>query len=142
MNYFVRKTASAEVLGPFSTEQIKSLLAEGSLGKDSLATADLGESLEQIAKAPMKDWNKLASIPDLFASTKKYDDENLQSMADVPMSSRQKLGYVTIAWAGTAVLTFPGIMYPPAFPAGFWRRNFFSVNLLSIKLRVGFGFAC
>ncbi|MEK7781891.1 MAG: hypothetical protein AAB370_10375 [Verrucomicrobiota bacterium] len=119
MNYYVRKSADADIQGPLSVEEIKLLLAEGGLSDESLATADLGEGLERIANAPKNDWSKLNSIGDLVGHSPDFNESNHRALeANAEISFGRRFGFVVIAWVLTAVATYPGIMYPPAFPAG------------------------
>lgn len=61
MQYFVR--SNGKIDGPLSIDEINSRIAAKSLGPDTFASAALGETTGEIAKAPEKDWLFLAEIP-------------------------------------------------------------------------------
>ena len=61
MRYFVR--SNREIDGPLSIDEINSRIAAKAFGAEALATADLGETKDKIARAPERDWIFLAELP-------------------------------------------------------------------------------
>ena len=63
MKFYVKKSKSSEVEGPFTIEQINQMVSQRQLFYNSLAVTDRGESLEEVRQFPRKFWQKLADIP-------------------------------------------------------------------------------
>src|SRR5688500_15968193 len=54
MRYFVR--SNERIDGPFSIDEINARIAAKALGTDSLARSALGETMDEVVKAPKSDW--------------------------------------------------------------------------------------
>ena len=61
MKYYVKDRDRIE--GPLTVSEINSRIACGSVDAGSLATSDLGERPEQVAKASAHEWFGVADIP-------------------------------------------------------------------------------
>jgi hypothetical protein len=76
MKYYIQRHGRVE--GPLTVDEINSKLASGVIDSHWLATADLGESLEGILKAPERDWVPLAELPGI-AGIKKTSEQPRQT---------------------------------------------------------------
>ena len=61
MKFYVR--SDGNIVGPFTVDEINLKIEAGALSSESLATADLGETIERLAKQPKSDWLSLADVP-------------------------------------------------------------------------------
>lgn len=61
MQYYIQRYGRVE--GPLSVGEINSKMASGLVDLHWLATSDLGEPLENILKAPERDWFPITEIP-------------------------------------------------------------------------------
>ena len=62
MKYYVKRVDTLDLQGPFTLEELNRRVASGELDSRWLATADGGETLEELRKAPEEDWSWLAEI--------------------------------------------------------------------------------
>ena len=60
MKYYLR--SDRNISGPFTVDEINLKIQTGALSSDSLATSDLGETIERLAKQPKSDWLFLAEV--------------------------------------------------------------------------------
>ena len=63
MKYYLRKSGVTDAEGPFTLEEINAAIASGTLTMPCSATSGIGETFEQIKRAPEHDWVCLAEVP-------------------------------------------------------------------------------
>jgi hypothetical protein len=61
--YYVRKTEDAQILGPFTVEQIRDMLTHGALDGDSLGLVAREQDLKKVAESDRNDWVRVADVP-------------------------------------------------------------------------------
>ena len=105
MNYFLKEPKTSEILGPFAVEEINAKLADGTLDSTWVASADLGETIEQMQRARASDWIRLWRLNGI----------NGVKPPDVPIDpERLRLGKTlrTILRVGCAILFIPYLILP------------------------------
>ncbi|PAW88695.1 MAG: hypothetical protein B9S33_04415 [Pedosphaera sp. Tous-C6FEB] len=65
MKYFLFNPASQATTGPFELDEIEAKLQAGEFPADTLAIADIDESLGQVRSTPAEDWMPVQAIPGL-----------------------------------------------------------------------------
>ncbi|HMO64047.1 MAG TPA: hypothetical protein PKE47_02275 [Verrucomicrobiota bacterium] len=68
MKYYIRRKEGPPILGPFSIEELNVKLARGEIGKEWVATSDLGESQEKLLRMPTRDWSDVTRLQDIMHS--------------------------------------------------------------------------
>jgi hypothetical protein len=63
MTFYVKKSADAEIDGPFTMEQINQMVREKRLRFNSIALVDMAQGLQEAQRTPIKQWEKLADLP-------------------------------------------------------------------------------
>jgi hypothetical protein len=62
MKYYIRRKEGPPILGPFSIEELNAKLTAGEIGKEWVATSDLGESQEKLLRVPARDWSDITRL--------------------------------------------------------------------------------
>lgn len=62
MKYYIRRKEGPPILGPFSIEELNAKLTAGEIGKEWVATSDLGESQEELLRTPARDWADITRL--------------------------------------------------------------------------------
>ena len=65
MRYYIRKDKNADIQGSFTEQDLVTALRAGEFSSHSLASSDLGESVERLRKWRGCDWFSLSTIPAL-----------------------------------------------------------------------------
>jgi hypothetical protein len=65
MRYYIRHNKNADVLGPFTVQELVAEISGGKISPEALASSDIGDSVARLRVWRSCDWFSLADIPEL-----------------------------------------------------------------------------